>query len=175
MESKTLVPKRVKLQELHLDLDNLRGHGEEEIDLLVKSLTIFGQFKPIYVDEKTMTVKIGNGRLMAMRKMGWTECDCILLDWNENSGMEVADNRINELSDWESKPLNEWIKKKQAEWWGFDQKMSKKAESLVKKESRKEEMEKENGGEKEVSEKDAIPLCPCCGNPLEKKKRVILD
>ena len=61
---------KVKLSDLKLDLDNLRGHNEPEIDLLVRSLTIFGQFKPLIVDKATMTVKIGNGRMMAMRKMG---------------------------------------------------------------------------------------------------------
>jgi len=40
--------------------------------LIIRSLTIFGQFKPIIVDKNTMEVKIGNGRLMAMRKMGWS-------------------------------------------------------------------------------------------------------
>jgi hypothetical protein len=42
------------LIELKLDLTNLRGHGESEIDLIIRSLTIFGQFKPLIVDKNTM-------------------------------------------------------------------------------------------------------------------------
>ncbi len=165
-------PETVRLSELKLDLENLRGHNEEEVDLLVKSLTIFGQFKPIYVDKNTMTVKIGNGRLMAMRKMGWTECQCVLLDWNSRNGMEVADNRINELSDWECKTFNAWIAKKGSDWWGMDEKMARKAIRAAEKDKTDNPTEKENSIGSEISEK---PLCPHCGKPLVKKKRMTLD
>ncbi len=167
---------KVKLTDLKMDLANLRGHKDSEIDLIIRSLTIFGQFKPLVVDKATMTVKIGNGRLMAMRKMGWTECDCILLDWKENEGMEVIDNRLNELSSWVDKSVNKWFAEKGADWWGFDEDVVPKVEKAGKASVKK------NGARDEKEEPDqpvAVPLaehlCPCCGKPLVKKDRIMLD
>ena len=91
--------KNIKLSSLKLDLQNLRGHSEEEIQLISRSLTIFGQYKPLIVDKNTMTVKIGNGRLMAMRKLGWSSADCVLLDWSNKKGMEIIDNRLSDEND----------------------------------------------------------------------------
>ena len=152
------------MSELKLDLNNLRGHNEDEIDLLVKSLTIFGQYKPLLIDKESMTVKIGNGRLMAMRKMGWHECDCILLDWKDREGMEIIDNRLNELSSWVDKDLNKWFKNKGAEWWGIDKEIESRVERLAAK-----------GDDKKPIKEKVDRLCPGCGKPLVKKKRLLLD
>lgn len=163
---------KVKLSELKLDLNNLRGHGESEIDLIVRSLTIFGQFKPLIVNKNTMQVKIGNGRLMAMRKMGWTEADCILIDWNDKIGLQVIDNRLNELSQWNDSSINKWFKDKGADWWGIDEQMMPKVEKIIKKEEKKKN--KKDDQENKIKEK-VQHLCPCCGKVLIKKDRMILD
>lgn len=163
---------KVKTSDLKLDLENLRGHKDSEIDLIVRSLTIFGQYKPLIVDKATMTVKIGNGRLMAMRKMGWTECDAILLDWSVSKGMEVIDNRLNEMSAWVDKSADKWFAQKGADWWGFDEEMAPKVEKIVERNARKKE--KEALPEQPKKEKE-VPLCPCCGKPLKKKERMVLD
>ena len=163
---------KVKLSELKLDLANLRGHKDSEIDLIVRSLTIFGQFKPLIVDKATMTVKIGNGRLMAMRKMGWTECDCVLLDWEGNDGMEVVDNRLNEMSAWVDKSINKWFLDKGADWWGLDEETAPKVEKLVEKEAKRKDKEPKPPKPKEEK---PVPLCPCCGKPLKRKERMVLD
>jgi len=154
---------KIKCSDLKLDLHNLRGHNEDEIDLLVRSLTIFGQFKPLIVDKNDMTVKIGNGRLMAMRKMGWTECDCILMDFSDKQGLEVIDNRLNELSSWQDKDLKKWFKSKGNEWWGIDKLIASKVERIVATPDKEEKKTKKER------------LCPCCGKPLVKKDRLILD
>ena len=170
---------RTRVADLKLDMDNLRGHKDSEIELLVRSLTIFGQYKPLIVDKATMTVKIGNGRLMAMRKMGWTECDCVLVDWSDKAGMEVMDNRLNELSSWVDSGLGKWFKEKGTDWWGVDDEISGKLERLAEKaekadENKKKEEDKKGKDEKPAEEKH-VPLCPCCGKPLVKKSRMILD
>lgn len=155
--------KNIKLSLLKLDLQNLRGHSEEEIQLLSRSLTIFGQYKPLIVDKNTMTVKIGNGRLMAMRKLGWTSADCILLDWSNKKGMEIIDNRLNELSSWQDKDLNKWFKEKGNTWWGVDPIIKPKIDKIISEKIKKQKNEKQ------------VILCPHCGKPLVKKKRLILD
>jgi succinate dehydrogenase flavin-adding protein (antitoxin of CptAB toxin-antitoxin module) len=83
-----------------------------------------------------MQVKIGNGRLMAMRKMGWIECDCILIDWEEKRGLEVIDNRLSELSSWQDKELNKWFKNKGSDWWGIDDEIASHVEKIIKKEEK---------------------------------------
>lgn len=153
----------IKLSSLKLDLQNLRGHSEEEIQLLSRSLTIFGQYKPLIVDKNTMTVKIGNGRLMAMRKLGWTSADCVLLDWSNKKGMEIIDNRLNELSSWQNKDLNKWFKEKGNTWWGIDPIIKPKIDKIISEKIKKQKNEKQ------------LILCPHCGKPLIKKKRLILD
>lgn len=167
---------KVKLSDLKLDLNNLRGHGESEIDLIVRSLTIFGQFKPLIVDKNTMEVKIGNGRLMAMRKMGWSQCDCILIDWEDKKGLEVVDNRLNELSSWVDSSINKWFKDKGADWWGIDDEIAPKVEKIIKKEEKKKKkkqilIQQNNEKQKVVNQK----ICPCCGQVLIKKNTILLD
>ena len=159
---------KVRLSDLNLDLENLRGHKESEIQLLVRSLTIFGQYKPLVVDKSTMTVKIGNGRLMAMRKMGWTECDCILTDWSDKAGMEVMDNRLNELSSWVDSGLGKWFKEKGTDWWGVDDDIAGKLDRLVEREGKKAEKPE---AKQESAEEDDVPKCPHCGKPLKKRSR----
>ena len=164
---------KVRLPDLKLDLENLRGHKDSEIDLIVRSLTIFGQFKPLIVDKATMTVKIGNGRLMAMRRMGWAECDAVLLDWADSKGMEVIDNRLNEMSSWVDKSADKWFAEKGADWWGFDEEMAPKVERIVERNAKKKDKATQTDGQ--PKKEKAVPLCPCCGKPLLKKERMILD
>lgn len=164
---------KVKLSDLKLDLNNLRGHGESEIDLIVRSLTIFGQFKPLIVDKNTMQVKIGNGRLMAMRKMGWTECDCVLLDWQDKKGLEIIDNRLNELSSWVDSSINKWFKDKGADWWGIDEEIAPKVEKIIEREQKKKNKKEQK--KQEIKQEKEQHLCPCCGQVLVKKKRLMID
>ena len=122
-----------------------------------------------------MTVKIGNGRLMAMRKMGWTECDAILLDWSEQKGMEVIDNRLNELSAWVDKSVDKWFAEKGKDWWGFDDAMAPRVEKAEKKAAKQNEKANEPEPEAPPAPPLAKHLCPCCGKPLVKKDRMVLD
>jgi len=156
---------KIKVSDLKLDLNNLRGHNEEEVRLLTRSLTIFGQYKPLIIDKDTMIVKVGNGRLMAMRELGWKECDCILLDWSDKKGLEIIDNRLNELSSWVDKDLKIWFKNKGKDWWGVDKLIESKVEKYINSEI------KEKSQTKEKEQK----LCPNCGKPLTKKKTLFLD
>ena len=109
-----------------------------------------------------MTVKIGNGRVMAMRELGWTECDALLIDFSDKKGMEIIDNRLNELSSWQDKEIKKWWKEKGNTWWGVDKEIESKINKIL------------NAESKEKRNKTEI-LCPKCGKPLQKKKRIILD
>lgn len=156
---------KIKLEDLKLDPLNLRQHGKENIEMIKKSLSTYDQYKPLIVDRSSMTVKIGNGRFQAAKELGWKEIDCILLDFSGLEGMEVIDNRLNELSAWSDPEIDDWLfQDKGLDWWGIDK---EKSFSLLEKEKKKN---KENGAKKEK----ITPVCPCCGKPLKKMKVNIL-
>src|SRR5262249_52481740 len=73
----TLAIKRVLIDSLHLDPANARLHPETNLDAITASLRRFGQAEPLVVQAGTGRVIAGNGRLIAMKKLGWTEADIV--------------------------------------------------------------------------------------------------
>lgn len=156
---------KIPTSELKLDPNNLRAHGPEGISMIKKSLEMNTQYRPLIVDKNNLVVLAGNGRLQAMRELGWNEADCILVDSSEHEGLEVIDNRLNELSAWKDEKLNDWlIQDKGLDWWGVD---SQKSLDLLKIEKKKKKNKQENCEKKKEKK---MPLCPCCGKPLKRKK-----
>ena len=154
---------KIKIADLQEDPNNIRDHTVENIEMIKRSLQENKQYKPLIVDEDTMTVKIGNGRYRAMKQMHWEDCDCILVNWQDKDGMEVMDNRLNELSEWNKKEVFDWLlNEKDLDWWGVDtnscEMLLKITKSRVKKDDR------------EVKPEPPQLLCPCCGKPLVKKQ-----
>ena len=76
----SLVIRRVSLDTLHLDPSNARQHGDANMAAIQASLSRFGQAEPLVVQTSTGRVIGGNGRVAAMRDLGWTECDVVELD-----------------------------------------------------------------------------------------------
>lgn len=158
-----------KVSALKLDPGNLRMHGAENVEMLKKSLSEFGQYKPLIVDKATSVVKIGNGRLKAMQELGWEECQVIETDFDRHAGMEVIDNRLNELSAWNDPELDSWLlNEKGIDWWGVN---LQKSYDLLEKEKKKVA---KKAKEISLKEKTPPPLCPHCGKPLKKIKAVLL-
>lgn len=137
--------------------------------MIKHSLQEFKQYKPLIVDEKTNIVKIGNGRLQAMKELGWKECYCILIDFKEHEGIEVLDNRLNELSYWNDEGIDKWLlSNKGVDWWGID---TQKSIELFEKEKKKHaKPSNHNKTKKDVKS----PKCPCCGMSLHRVQREIL-
>lgn len=73
----SLTIKRVPLDSLHLDPANARTHGAENMQAIEASLRRFGQAEPLVVQASTGRVIGGNGRLLAMQKLDWTECEVV--------------------------------------------------------------------------------------------------
>src|SRR5262245_4300232 len=102
-----LVINHVPIDALHLDPSNARLHPEENLDAIVASLKRFGQAEPLVVQAGTNRVIAGNGRLVAMRKLGWTECDIVDLDVDDlkATALGIALNRTAELAEWDEPVL----------------------------------------------------------------------
>jgi len=94
---------RVPLNALHADPANARQHGDRNLDAIRASLTTFGQVEPLVVHKPTQRVIGGNGRLSAMKALGWTHADVVELDVSETqaTALGIALNRTAELMEWD--------------------------------------------------------------------------
>jgi len=112
-----LTVQQVTLDTLTLDPANVRGHGEENMAAIIGSLRRFGQCEPLVVQAGSLRVVGGNGRLVAMRKLGWTECDAVILDLTdlEATALGIALNRTAELAHWDEAGLAKMLEQLRSE------------------------------------------------------------
>ncbi len=112
-----LTIRRVPIADLVLDPANARSHPERNLDAIKASLARFGQAEPLVVQARTRRVVGGNGRLVAMRALGWTECDVVELDLDDlqATSLGIALNRTSELAEWDLPALGKLLDTLQAE------------------------------------------------------------
>jgi DNA modification methylase len=99
--------RKVPLDTLTEDPNNARVHDTRNIDAIKASLTRFGQVEPLVVRKGTSTVVGGNGRIRAMRDLGWTEAEVreVELTDGEATALGIALNRTAELATWDESIL----------------------------------------------------------------------
>ena len=102
----------VMLSELKPDDRNARKHNEKNIEQVMRSLKEFGQHAPLVVQRGTNKVLVGNGRLEAMKRLGWTEAGVMYVDDDDQTAIRraLADNRTAELAEWDEDVLKDLIK-----------------------------------------------------------------
>ncbi|HET7239409.1 MAG TPA: site-specific DNA-methyltransferase [Terrimicrobiaceae bacterium] len=100
--------KKVALADLKLDERNARKHSARNLDAIKKSLTKFGQQKPIVILPNGKVIA-GNGTVEAARALGWTEIDAAVTNLNarDAKAYALADNRSAELAEWDVPQLSE--------------------------------------------------------------------
>jgi ParB-like chromosome segregation protein Spo0J len=89
----------VKLAGLSLLEKNPRRHPNLQIQELKRSLEMFGQIRPLVIDDKG-NVLAGNGMLIAMREMGWETADALRvegLNEKQKTRLILADNKVASL------------------------------------------------------------------------------
>lgn len=98
---------QVYLEELKPYDKNPRKHGKG-IDELVKSIERNGWTNPMIIDQNNRIVA-GHGRYEAAKKLNLSRVPCIRLELSETEYHELllSDNKIAELSKWDSKLLQE--------------------------------------------------------------------
>jgi len=98
---------RVPIDSLVLDPANARLHDGTNLEAIQASLRRFGQAEPLVVRREDRLVIAGNGRLAAMKGLGWTECDVVLLEVDQLDGtaLAIALNRTAELASWDEAVL----------------------------------------------------------------------
>lgn len=90
-----------KIAELKHMPGNTRLHSEKQIREYIRSIEMFGQLRPMVIDENNI-VLAGNGLLMALRKMGKETAACHIvtgLTENEKKKLMLADNKIAALGE----------------------------------------------------------------------------
>ena len=87
------------LTELHPPERNVRMHTDKQLKEFRRSVEMFGQIRPIVVDEDG-TILAGNGLFETLRSMGRTEADCYVvsgLTEAQKKKLMLADNRVFDL------------------------------------------------------------------------------
>jgi DNA modification methylase len=109
--------RRVPLAALHQDPANARAHGERNLEAIRASLARFGQAEPLVVQKSTGRIVGGNGRLVAMKALGWTEADVVELEIDDlqATALGIALNRTAELADWDPAALSKILESLSAE------------------------------------------------------------
>lgn len=103
MELKTINLKEIKPYE-----KNARKN-DQAVDTVVKSIEQCTYVAPIIVDENYV-ILAGHTRWKAMKKMGRTECECVVktgLTEEQKKKYRLLDNKTNELADWDFDLLEE--------------------------------------------------------------------
>jgi len=103
--------KTVPLDTLKEDPKNARVHPDRNMKAIKDSLRTFGQVEPLVIQEKTNVVIGGNGRLEAMRALGWSKAKIVHVDLNDEkaSALALALNRTGELAEWNELKLSELL------------------------------------------------------------------
>ena len=88
------------------DLQPYPGNARRgDVDAIVESLTVLGQYRPIVVNRGTLTgrpyeVLAGNHTWQAAQRLGWDEIDGWLIDVDDPTARKInlVDNRSNDLA-----------------------------------------------------------------------------
>jgi len=75
---------------------NVRMHTEKQLKEFERSVSMFGQIRPIVVDDER-TILAGNGLYETLLRMGWEEADVLQmkgLTENQKKKLMLADNKI---------------------------------------------------------------------------------
>lgn len=90
---------KVAVDQLKLLEKNPRKHSAIQIEQLQRSIKMFGQIRPVVIDEENL-VLAGNGLLLALKAMGSKEAQCLRmtgLSEPDKKRLILADNKVASL------------------------------------------------------------------------------
>lgn len=106
--------------------------NDKAVDAVAESIKQCTYVAPIVVDESNV-ILAGHTRWKAMKKLGRTECECVVKDGlteGQKKKYRLLDNKTNELADWDFDLLAEEIEG--LDFDGFDFDWLEKEESINK-------------------------------------------
>lgn len=87
---------KMKMADLRQPERNVRKHPEKQIQEFMRSVKMFGQTRPIVIDESN-TILIGCGLYKAMQRLNYEEADVLRrvdLSESDKKKLMIADNKI---------------------------------------------------------------------------------
>lgn len=87
---------KIKISLLKHPEKNVRIHTIKQIEEFVRSIKMFGQIRPVVIDEDN-TILAGNGLVEALEQIGIEEAECYKIDnltENQKKKLMIADNKI---------------------------------------------------------------------------------
>jgi hypothetical protein len=90
------------IERLRPNPENVRQHDERNVQIIADALERFGQDQPLVATNNYLLVK-GHGRLLAAKKLGWTEIACVLVPDGKATATAraIADQRASDTSTWD--------------------------------------------------------------------------
>lgn len=107
-----LMVEHVPLDSLTPDPLNARQHKPSQIKQIARSIEAFAFNAPVLID-RDGKILAGHGRVLACRKLGWSEIPVIRLEHltpEQARAFAIADNRLVETSSWDQALLAEHFK-----------------------------------------------------------------
>jgi DNA modification methylase len=108
--------------ELKADSNNPRRRTRKQIKQIANAIKVFGFIIPIVIDRNGKVI-CGHGRLLAANLLGLAEAPTIMVEHLTEAqikAFQIADNRLNELSDWNEQLLAEQLRDLSAQDLDFD-------------------------------------------------------
>lgn len=160
-----------RLEELKFMPGNTRLHSDRQIREYMRSVKMFGQLRPMVIDENNV-VLAGNGLLEAMRRLGKTSGACYVvrgLSENEKKKLMLADNRIAALGEEDEFLFEETLYSLKGDFDipGYGMELLKKMACDLK------EIESAEKKEDSMKKKTAMEelRCPNCGFKFERIRK----
>lgn len=103
---------KMKMADLRQPERNVRKHPEKQIQEFMRSVKMFGQTRPIVVDENN-TILIGCGLYKAMQRLNYEEADVLKridLSESDKKKLMIADNKIYSLGVDDLDATNDFLK-----------------------------------------------------------------
>src|SRR2546423_9604985 len=100
------------VEELKLDPENPRVHSKKQVGQIAASIKTFGFTTPLLIDRDNQVIA-GHGRLLACRKLGFTQVPTVRLDHltpAQAQALMVADNQLSLNSSWDDRLLAQQLK-----------------------------------------------------------------
>ncbi len=87
---------KIDISKLRTPEKNVRIHTEKQIQEFIRSIKMFGQIRPVVIDENN-TILAGNGLVEALKAMNIKQADALVMDnltKNQKKKLMIADNKI---------------------------------------------------------------------------------
>lgn len=109
-----------KISELKPAPYNARKSNSKQDENLKKSLEKFGVVEPIVFNEQTGYIVGGHFRIRELKKLGYKEVDCVIVDLNEQDEKELNIRLNANTGEWDWEMLTHDWDAGELEEWGLD-------------------------------------------------------